>query len=138
VLAIPVGNTLIYVEPIYLQAQTAAYPELRLVVVMHGDNLSYANTFDEALRGIYGSAAPVVAAETAVPTDMAVTPAPAPTPAATPAPEMDQLIRRANQAFRDYLQFTGEKRFEEASRALQTLEESLQQLDAQNGRAGRE
>ena len=45
VIAIPIGDTLLYVEPIYLQAETAAYPELRLVVVMHGDNLSYAETF---------------------------------------------------------------------------------------------
>jgi uncharacterized membrane protein (UPF0182 family) len=43
VLAIPIDNTLLYVEPIYLQAETAAYPELRLVVVMHGDNMSYAH-----------------------------------------------------------------------------------------------
>lgn len=40
VLAIPIDNTLLYVEPIYLQAETAAYPELRLVAVMHGDELS--------------------------------------------------------------------------------------------------
>ena len=49
VLAIPVYNSLLYVEPIYLQAETAAYPELRLVAVMHGDQLSYATTFEEAL-----------------------------------------------------------------------------------------
>jgi uncharacterized membrane protein (UPF0182 family) len=42
VLAIPIENTIIYVEPIYLESETAAYPELRLVVVMHNDNLSYA------------------------------------------------------------------------------------------------
>ncbi|MHB8907104.1 MAG: UPF0182 family protein, partial [Melioribacteraceae bacterium] len=53
VLAIPVNNTLFYVEPIYLQAETAAYPELRIVVVMHGDNMSYAKTFDEALNGLF-------------------------------------------------------------------------------------
>ena len=52
VLAIPIDDTILYVEPIYLQAETAAYPELRLVVVMHGDNMSYAENFDAALRGL--------------------------------------------------------------------------------------
>ena len=52
VLAIPVDNSLLYVEPIYLQAETAAYPELRLVAVMYGDQLSYATTFDEAVEGL--------------------------------------------------------------------------------------
>lgn len=50
VLAIPIGETLLYVEPIYLQAETAAYPELRLVAVMHGDTLSYGQSFDEAFE----------------------------------------------------------------------------------------
>ncbi|MFT7243974.1 MAG: uncharacterized membrane protein (UPF0182 family) [Candidatus Azotimanducaceae bacterium] len=56
VLAIPLDDILLYVEPIYLRAETAAYPELRLVVVMHGDNLSYAETFDEALKGLFSPA----------------------------------------------------------------------------------
>ncbi|MBW2426100.1 MAG: UPF0182 family protein, partial [Deltaproteobacteria bacterium] len=53
VIAIPIGDTLLYVEPIYLQAETAAYPELRLVVLMHGDDLSYAETFEDALEGLF-------------------------------------------------------------------------------------
>jgi hypothetical protein len=39
VLALPIGDTLLYVEPIYLQADTAAYPELRYVVLMHGGSV---------------------------------------------------------------------------------------------------
>jgi hypothetical protein len=49
VLAIPIEDTLLYVEPIYLQAETAAYPELRLVAVMHNDDLSYAESFENAI-----------------------------------------------------------------------------------------
>ena len=54
VLAIPIGRSLLYVEPIYLQAETAAYPELRMVVVMHGDDLAYGQTLEEALEGLVG------------------------------------------------------------------------------------
>ena len=49
VLAIPVDDSLLYVEPIYLRAETAAYPELRLVAVMQGDSLSYAATLEEGI-----------------------------------------------------------------------------------------
>jgi uncharacterized membrane protein (UPF0182 family) len=35
------------------QAETGAYPELRLVAVMHDDNLSYAATFDTALEQLF-------------------------------------------------------------------------------------
>lgn len=41
---------ILYVEPIYLQAETAAYPELRLVILMHGDTLKYGSGLDEALE----------------------------------------------------------------------------------------
>ncbi len=121
VLAIPVENTIIYVEPIYLQAETAAYPELRLVCVMHDDKLSYAQNFEEALEGIFGEAPPP---EERIEGQAAATTRP-----------MEELIRQARQAFDDYLNATGQKRFEEASRALERLESALQQLSDQEGRS---
>ena len=115
VLAIPVENTLLYVEPIYLQAETAAYPELRLVALMHNDNLSYAETFDKALQGLLGEAAPE-------------TP-PAAIDTGRPLPTAE-LVRRAGDAFDGYLKALGEKRYEQAARALQDLESTLNQLAA--------
>jgi len=115
VLAIPVENTLIYVEPIYLQAETAAYPELRLVCVMHDDQLSYAETFDEALAGMFGDApAPAITAGegTAVDADASTT----------------KLIRQAKEAFDSYLDRTGQGRFDQASKALDQLQQTLEQL----------
>lgn len=117
VLAIPIENTIIYVEPIYLQAETAAYPELRLVCVMHDDKLSYAKTFDEALEGLFGEAAPL-------PERIEGQAAPA-------AQTTEALIERAQQAFDDYLKATGEKRFQEASQALEQLQRALEGLSEQ-------
>ncbi|MDJ0851050.1 MAG: UPF0182 family protein [Myxococcota bacterium] len=110
VLAIPIGDTLLYVEPIYLKAETAAYPELRLVVLMHGDDLSYAETFEAALEGLFEGRAP-------------------PRLGAAPAPgSTAQLAQRANEAFEDYLRLQAEQRFEEAARALERLRDLLEQL----------
>ena len=117
VLAIPVGETLLYVEPIYLQAETAAYPELRLVCVMHGDNLSYANSFDEALRGLLEEGAPAMAQ-------------PKPEKAAVPG-SLEQMVENANDAFNSYLKLLGQKRFEEAAQELQRLQQALQGLSNQ-------
>src|SRR5690606_32675735 len=119
VLAIPVENTILYVEPIYLQAETAAYPELRLVVIMHGDKMSYAPSFEQALRGLLGEdrSAGVVVADTQD-TSVQILPEIA-------TSQIDQLVREANQAFEDYLRHTGSKNFEQASRSLNTLENAL-------------
>jgi uncharacterized membrane protein (UPF0182 family) len=119
VLAIPVENTLLYVEPIYLQAETAAYPELRLVALMHNDNLSYAETFDQALQGLLGEAEPkpaIGAEPTTLPGERRSTSA---------------LVRSAGDAFDSYLDALGEKRYRDASDALKRLESALQSLSRQ-------
>jgi len=118
VLAIPVNNTIIYVEPIYLQSETSAYPELRLVAVMHNDNLSYAETFDEALRNLFtgeggGSDRGDISS--------------------TVTENINVLIGRAKEAFDDYIRFTQEKEFTRAGEALENLEKTLEQLSERAG-----
>ncbi|MCW9094221.1 MAG: UPF0182 family protein, partial [Ignavibacteriaceae bacterium] len=122
VLAIPIENTIIYVEPIYLQAETAAYPELRLVAVMHDDNLSYAPTFAEALNKLFSETGAETAAETlTVEKNEGVT-------TQQPQVSISDQIKNANDAFNNYLKLQGEKRFEEAAKELQKLQRILQEL----------
>ena len=117
-LVIPIDNSLLYVEPIYLQAEAAAYPELRLVAVMHGDNLSYAKTFDEALQGL-------LTKEGKKPPPML--------PARVSGEKIlpRELILQAKQAFDNYLRLQGQGRFVEAANELTRLREALQQLGKQ-------
>ncbi len=60
-LVIPIGNSLLYVEPLYLQAETARMPELKRVIAASGERVVMANTLQEALASIGG--APVVVTE---------------------------------------------------------------------------
>ena len=118
VLVIPVKDTLIYVEPIYLRAETAAYPELRLVAIMHDDTLAYAETFDKALMKLFGEEVTDAAPESL--------------PVAAPSAPGDKnaLIRQASDAFNRYIDATSRKQFQDAARALEQLEQSLKELDA--------
>jgi uncharacterized membrane protein (UPF0182 family) len=120
VMAIPVGETMIYVEPIYLQSETAAYPELRLVAVMHNDNLSYAESFDEALKGIYGEPVKKVPAEGTEKTEKKVT------------EDQKMLIKGANQALQNYLKYTGEEQFDQAAQSMKELKRTLNKLEKQS------
>ncbi|NIN95669.1 MAG: hypothetical protein GTO49_11960, partial [Anaerolineae bacterium] len=54
-LVIPIGNSLLYVEPLYLQAETGQLPELKRVIVASGDQVIMADTLREALVGIGGA-----------------------------------------------------------------------------------
>ncbi|HEY5680521.1 MAG TPA: UPF0182 family protein [Pseudomonadales bacterium] len=109
VLAIPIDDSLLYVEPIYLRAETAAYPELRLVAVMQGDNLSYAETLDEALLGLFTGRQLV---------------------GETPSRSVKGLAIEARMAFESYLEALGDKRFEAAGEALRRLSQLLERIDA--------
>jgi uncharacterized membrane protein (UPF0182 family) len=105
-LAIPIEDTLLYVEPIYLQADTAAYPELRLVAVMHGDTLAHAPDFRDALDRLIAGGPPARA--------------PAPT-AASPGASLSE----ARAAFDDLKRAFAEGRFADAGRALERLGATL-------------
>ena len=54
---IPVNNSIMYVEPVYLEASNQAIPEVRRVIVAYGDKIAYASTLDEALENLFGDGA---------------------------------------------------------------------------------
>src|SRR5690606_34952452 len=58
-LVIPIGDSFLYVKPIYLQSDTSAMPELRRVIVASGDQVVMRPTLEEALTALV-SEAPVV------------------------------------------------------------------------------
>ncbi len=49
-LVIPIDNSLLYVEPLYLQAEKGQIPELKRVTVAYGNRIAMAETLDQALR----------------------------------------------------------------------------------------
>lgn len=51
-LALPLEDNFLYVEPIYIQAETARMPQLRKVVLALGDRLVYEDTFEQALAAL--------------------------------------------------------------------------------------
>ena len=57
-LVIPIGEALLYAEPIYLQADSLAFPELKRVILATGDNVVMEPTLDEAIRAILGGERP--------------------------------------------------------------------------------
>ncbi|MCL4402072.1 MAG: UPF0182 family protein, partial [Acidobacteria bacterium] len=48
-LVLPVGDTFLYVDPIYIQATEARMPQLKKVVLAVGNRLIYTDTYDQAL-----------------------------------------------------------------------------------------
>ena len=57
-LVIPIEESLIYVQPIYLRAEGGTIPELKRVVVAHENRVAMGETLEEGLNLLFGSSAP--------------------------------------------------------------------------------
>ncbi len=95
-LVIPIGRSLLYVEPVYLKAERSPMPELRLVVLATQDRLEYGANFDEALGKLFGEAAKPVTEGGPEQAKPKANPSaqPSPTPQSA-AQSTEQLINRA-------------------------------------------
>ena len=127
-LVIPIGRSLIYVEPIYLQATTSPMPELRLVVLATQEKLAYGQNFAEAMIGLFGetAAAQNQSQPQTQPKPTETTPSPSATP--TPTQDLQQLVNRAIQEFEDYQRLTAQGKLAEAGQKLEQHKRTLEEI----------
>jgi len=123
VLTIPLGNTLLYVEPIYLQSNTAAYPELRLVAVMHGETLSYGESFEGALSSLLQGTKNLILPNEDENISLLEL------EGVQGIQSQRELIRRASDSFDRYFELMGKQDFQEAAKEAQNLKQALEDLE---------
>ena len=51
---IPIEDSLLYVEPVYLEATNSSIPEVKRVIVVYGDEIAYEPTLAGALNSMFG------------------------------------------------------------------------------------
>jgi len=93
-MVIPIEESLVYVQPLYLRADAGKIPELRRVIVAVDNRIAMEPTLDESLRRIFGSAPPPPEE-----TPLAQTPT---SPAAGPLPVQGDVQSLAAQARQHY------------------------------------
>jgi uncharacterized protein len=111
-LVLPVGDTFLYVDPIYIQATEARMPQLKKVVLAVGDRLVYADTYDQALAQLSAGAQQLVqTAEATAP------------PSTTPAPaSSDTRLAAIRDHLRRYRDLAAQGRWSEAGKELEAIE----------------
>ncbi len=62
-LVIPINNSFIYVQPVYLQSQEGQIPELKRVIVIYNDQIEMRQTLDEALQAIFNPSGQISSTE---------------------------------------------------------------------------
>ena len=54
---IPINTSILYVEPVYLEATNSSIPEVKRIIVAYGDRIAYEQTLAECLVSLFGDEA---------------------------------------------------------------------------------
>ena len=137
-LIIPMNESILYVEPIYIQSEDAAtaIPELRRVVIGYKENVAWGKSLDEALINMFGKS---LASATGDPVTFGVdsnidlTHAEVRTSSKT---SVRDLVNLASQYFGSAQNAQRRGNWSEYGRHLNLLEQTLKQLEANTQEGG--
>jgi uncharacterized membrane protein (UPF0182 family) len=130
-IVLPVGDSFLYIEPLFVQATNGKFPELQRVIVATQDKIAMADSFANALTALFASA------PTTTP------PGPTPSPAGSPAPgqpsgspsaaTIAQLVRSASDHYARAQAALRNGDFATYGQELRALEDDLARLRALTG-----
>ena len=119
-MVIPVKDSLLYVEPLYLQSDNAnALPEVKMIILAYGDEIVMEPTLEAGLRRLFGY-------ETKAPDndkDSA-------TPVVPGGEDLSSLIDQANSLFNSSQEHLRQGNWNSYGRDLEELEKVLKKLDS--------
>ena len=117
ILVLPVGNTFLYVDPIYIQATEGSMPQLKKIVLAVGSRLIYADSYEEALAQFSGGAQQLIQQAK----EEGFAPAAGAQAQAAPAPP-DPRIQRIREHLSRYRDLAAQGHWAEAGRELEAIE----------------
>ena len=129
ILVLPIKNSFLYVQPIYIQSSQASMPELKKVALAMGDKLAYANTYDEALSQLVDElngqqpATPEQAERAQAQTQAS---APAPSTGAAPDRQAIQMLQQIRDHLRRYRELSAQGKWAEAGKELDAIQSLAQ------------
>ncbi len=136
-LVLPINDSIIYVEPVFLEADQSQLPELARVIVAFEDTVVMEPTLEEALVAIFGPRELPGIPEPEVPEEPApgeeedpvAPPAVEPPPEIVPVPEtFPELARRAEELFQQAREHQQKGNWAAYGETLEELEQVLQEL----------
>jgi uncharacterized protein len=102
-LVLPLGDDgLLYVEPIFLRAEGAPFPEFVRVIMVDQERVAFAETVEEGLRQLLGEAEPPPPEEPQPSEEPGESPAPSPSPGESPGElpsDVEGLISEAQRLY---------------------------------------
>jgi uncharacterized membrane protein (UPF0182 family) len=130
-LVLPIDNSFLYVEPLYIQAQQASMPQLKKVAVAMGNRLAYADTYEQALQDLITQTnSGVTRAEAATPMGAAAPSAGAAVasaPARTDTSKAAETLRQVQGHLQRYRELSSQGKWAEAGKELEQIQQLVNQ-----------
>jgi len=130
-LVIPVGTSFLYLEPIYLQSKSSAFPQLTKVVVASSQTIGWGDTLKEALQAVVSGAG--TGGQPATGTGGGTASSPPPSPPAGLPTNIAGLIRYANDHFAAARSDQANGNTAAYDQELQLVQSALDALSVLNG-----
>lgn len=125
-LVIPIEQSLLYIEPIYLRSEQGELPELKRVIVFYGNQKVMQPTLEAALATIFGEGRPLTtAAAVPIPPDQP----PEPPPTQPLSETVSALVRSALTTYQQGQEALRQGDWQRYGTTQRELESLLQQLD---------
>lgn len=131
---VPIADTLLYVQPIYIRADENAVPQLSKVVVLYGNTAKMGDDFASALTALFGFspvAGPIV--EGNAPAIVQQLPPDQQTPSTGTPSEIAGLVTQANSLYQQMQQALTKGDLEAYGKLEKQLGDSLNQLNQKTG-----
>ncbi|HLT56058.1 MAG TPA: UPF0182 family protein [Bacillota bacterium] len=128
-LAIPIEDTILYVEPIYIEsANETSLPEVKQVVMAYGDHIVMESSFDKALEEMLRIVNPDGRADRDEPSDTQDGDAGEGEETGESAPILDaeELLTEISELFSAYQDAVAEGRWQEAGEIMERIQDLLQ------------
>ncbi len=125
ILVAPVKQSLLYVEPVYITTDNeAAFPELKRVIVSYGDHIAMEPTLKEAIAKIFESTgATDTTEEKKAPSESTSNVKPL-----AGSSQAQEELNRLISLYDSYQNYTAQKDFEKAGKALEELDHYIDSL----------
>jgi len=132
-LAIPIENSILYVQPLYLESTVSgtSIPQFARVIVALGDQIVMDSSLSRAIARLTGGPAPPAAESPTVAPGPIPAPSTAAPPALAPAPpkgDTKTLVRQAGEEFQKAQQAQRKGDWAEYGAEIKRLEQTLNEL----------
>jgi uncharacterized membrane protein (UPF0182 family) len=109
-LTLPINDSILYVEPVYLQASASKFPQLKKVILATQTKLVWGNTFNDALSLLFSQYTP-------------------PSSGNNKNQTKEELISEAYDHFQKYKEYVSKGQFDLAGKELNILQDILTRLN---------